>query len=177
MKPFLSAFLISVFLVGCSSGVQRPSEPHTRVNLSDKTPLSSVSINLTKEAKKKAIDNLKFNQHRLLDHIKRALEAHSLLEKSPGKESQELEILVKDMRVRSNFSAIAFGFMAGADSVTGDIVLKDSLGSELDRFEVSVSYALGGLGGGQDEARMGWLYEKFAEETVNELIGKKRNEK
>jgi putative transposase len=29
--------------------------------------------------------------------------------------------------------------------------------------------ALGGLAGGQDEARMGWLYEKFAEKTFAEL--------
>ena len=87
-----------------------------------------------------------------------------------------MEVLVKDMRVRSNFSAVMFGFMAGSDSVTGDVILKDPSGSEMDRFEVSVSYALGGLGGGHDSARMGWLYEKFAEETVNELIGEKEED-
>jgi uncharacterized protein DUF4410 len=76
-----------------------------------------------------------------------------------------LAILVKDMRVRSNFSAVIWGFMAGSDSVSADIVLRDPAGKELDRFEVSASYALGG----QDDARMGWLYEKFAEETVQEL--------
>ena len=37
---------------------------------------------------------------------------------------------------------------------------------------VSVAYALGGIAGGQDETRMSWLYEKFAEETLNELTRK-----
>lgn len=48
-------------------------------------------------------------------------------------------------------------------------MLTDTTGKEIDRFEVSVSYALGGIAGGQDSARMSWLYEKFAEETVKEL--------
>ncbi len=47
--------------------------------------------------------------------------------------------------------------------------MKNAAGAEIDRFEVGASYALGGLAGGQDSARMGWLYEKFAEETINEL--------
>ncbi len=76
---------------------------------------------------------------------------------------------VKDVRVRSNFSAVMWGFMAGNDHITGDIVIQNNNGSELDRFEVSVSYALGGLAGGMDSSRMGWLYETFAEETVKEL--------
>jgi hypothetical protein len=80
-----------------------------------------------------------------------------------------LEVRVKDVRVRSNFTAIMFGFMAGSDSIKADIIVKSPSGQELDRFEVSTSYALGGLAGGQDSARMGWLYEKFAEETLKEL--------
>ena len=81
----------------------------------------------------------------------------------------ELEIRIKGVRVRSNFSAVMWGFMAGSDYITADVVLKDAGGKEIDKYEVSVSYALGGLAGGQDSARMGWLYEKFAEETIKEL--------
>ena len=83
---------------------------------------------------------------------------------------------MKDFRVRSNFTAVMFGFMAGNDSITGDVVLRDAAGKELNRFEVSASYALGGLAGGMDDARMGWLYEKFAELTVENLGGPESKE-
>ena len=35
--------------------------------------------------------------------------------------------------------------------------------------KASAAYALGGLAGGQDEARMNWLYEEFAKLTVAEV--------
>jgi hypothetical protein len=41
----------------------------------------------------------------------------------------------------------------------------------LNSFEVSASYALGGLAGGQDDARLSWLYEKFAELASKEITG------
>jgi hypothetical protein len=78
---------------------------------------------------------------------------------------------VTDIRVRTNFSAVMWGFMAGDDHINGIVVARSPTGDELQRFEVSASYALGGLAGGQDEARMGWLYESFAEETLKELTG------
>lgn len=166
------AFMVATvfFLGGCASGVTRtPSAPTRDMSLSSANQVANVSVSLTSDAKKKAIENLKFNPDELLSYVKRALEANSLLSSSTDKSRLNLEIQVKDMRVRSNFSAVMWGFMAGADSVTADIVIKDSLNKELDRFEVSASYALGGMGGGQDSARMGWLYEKFAEETTKEL--------
>jgi hypothetical protein len=134
-------------------------------------PLASVTVTLTPEARQKATENLKFNPDELQSHVRRALEAHSVL-KSAGGSQPTLEVQVKDMRVRSGFSAIMFGPMAGSDSVTADIIVKSPAGAQIDKFQVSVSYALGGIGGGQDSARMGWLYEKFAEETVKELLKK-----
>jgi hypothetical protein len=62
-----------------------------------------------------------------------------------------------------------WGFMAGADSLGANVLLKDGAGKTLDAAEVGVSYALGGIGGGDDNARMSWLYEKFTEETLKEL--------
>ncbi len=84
-----------------------------------------------------------------------------------------MEIVVTDIRVRSNFNAVMWGFMAGADHIKGDVVLRSASGEQMDRFGVSASYALGGMAGGQDDARMGWLYEKFAEETVTALSARK----
>ncbi len=176
MKKMLFVVVLVVFgLVGCSSSVKR-EESNTlgKVVLSEQNQISSLSISLTEEAKKKLTENLKFDQNQLLYQVKRALEANSLLNNQSELSLPDLEIQVKDVRVRSNFSAVMWGFMAGSDSITGDIVLKSPSGEEVNRFEVSVSYALGGLAGGQDNARMGWLYEKFAEETINELTNKEK---
>src|SRR5512139_1162615 len=160
-KKLISVVAIAVFLAGCASGVTRaPSASAERMSTPAYNQFSSVSLSLTNEAKEKVAENLKFNPDELLSNIKRALESRSLLDASADKQLPSLEVVVKDMRVRSNFSAIMFGFMAGADSIQGDIVLTDSTGKEIDRFEVSASYALGGIAGGQDSARMSWLYEK-----------------
>jgi hypothetical protein len=61
--------------------------------------------------------------------------------------------------------------MAGADMVKGDVVTRDLQGKEIGRFEVHADYALGGLAGGMDSTRMDWLYEKFAQLTLESLQG------
>lgn len=169
-KKLLSVVAAAFVLAGCASGVTRtPSALAERMNAPAYSQFASVSLSMSAEAKEKALDNLKFNQDELLSYIKRALDSRSLISASDSNQLPRLEVVVKDMRVRSNFSAIMWGFMAGSDLIDGDIVLTDASGKELDRFEVSASYALGGLAGGQDSTRMSWLYEKFAEETVKEL--------
>lgn len=169
MKKLAWLLAGALVLSGCASGVARtPGSGAGYSAASGGKQLSAISILLTDEAKKKSADNLKFNPDELLAHVKRALDANSLVANGDGR-YPDLEIQVKDMRVRSNFSAVMWGFMAGSDSITADVVIKEKGGRELDRYQVSVSYALGGLAGGQDSARMSWLYEKFAEETVKEL--------
>ncbi len=170
MKNKLIAVVASAFILGgCASGVTRAPSASMERSVPAYNQFSAVSLSMTSEAREKAVDNLKFNPDELLSHVKRALDARSLINVSSDKPLPRLEVVIRDMRVRSNFSAIMWGFMAGADSIQGDIVLSDAAGREIDRFEVSASYALGGIAGGQDSTRMSWLYEKFAEETVKEL--------
>jgi hypothetical protein len=126
---------------------------------------------MSKNAEAELADNLKFDQARLLATIKRALSAKELLAKTPDPELPTIEIVVTDIRVRSSFSAVMFGFMAGDDHLNGEVIARDKSGRELQRFQVSASYAFGGLVGGQDGVRMDWLYETFAQETANELTG------
>jgi hypothetical protein len=168
IRRFAIGALVFV-LAGCAAGVKQSSLENKQYLTSQ--PARKISVNLNDEAKSKLADNLKFNQVALLDHVKRALTAQNLLDEARADAKNTVEIVIKDLRVRSNFSAVMFGFMAGNDSIVGDVVLKDGNGKELNKFEVSASYALGGLAGGQDEARMGWLYEKFAELTVENLRG------
>jgi hypothetical protein len=172
-------------LAGCASSVSRngppgAAAPTPAARTLDGKPAQEVTLTMSADAKALLADNLKFDQNRLLDTVKRALAARNLLATAGDApplpdNARNVEILVKDFRARSNFTAVMFGFMAGADSVTGDVIVKDGTGKELSRFQVSASYALGGLAGGQDEARMGWLYEKFAELTLNELTEREQN--
>ncbi len=161
----------ALLLEACSSGVVRPAQEHPVYLAPATTLVNKVTLSFTPEAQKKLADNLKFNQNTLLDTVKRALDARKLLDEKGAAAGQTLEIQLTDIRVRSNFSAFMWGFMAGADRVKGDVIMRDAVGRESNRFSVYADYALGGLGGAQDEARMSWLYEKFAQLTVQNLTG------
>jgi hypothetical protein len=174
----ITMVLVMTALAGCASSVQRPSPAASAANstavpkrivLSPASQAGQVSMSLTDEAKKKISDNLKFDQDELLDHVKRAMTAKELLAPAPANGLPTIEIRITSVRVRTNFSAVMWGFMAGADSIGGDVIVKGTDGQPTDSFHVSVSYALGGLAGGQDSARMDWMYEKFAEETLKGL--------
>lgn len=171
---WLGLLVCSLILTGCASGVQRPSDAAKREAYFAKggKVASDVTISLSKEAKGQLTENLGFNQDRLLATVKRAMEANNMLAKVSSESLPKIEILVTEIRMRSSFSAIAFGFMAGNDRVIGDVIARDSSGQELQRFTVSASYALGGIAGGTDDARMNWLYETFAKHTIEELTGK-----
>lgn len=167
--------LVVASLAGCASGVKRTEDASKREAYfaTGGKLASGVTISLTKEARAMVSDNLKFDRDKLLATVKRALEAKNLLAKNADPALPSIELMVTEIRVRSNAAAVLFGFMAGDDRVVGDVIARDQAGKELQRFTVSVSYALGGLAGGQDDARMGWLYETFAKHTVAELTGEK----
>ncbi|NJC88439.1 MAG: DUF4410 domain-containing protein [Desulfuromonas sp.] len=170
LKLFLVLAFASLLLIGCSAGVARPkASTEEKFCCSVQKPVGSLDVTMTEEGKKSLEDNLKFDAEVLKKTLLRALEAKSLIKIDNSGALPLLGIEIKDVRVRSNFSAVMWGFMAGNDHITGDVVVKDNSGKELDRFEVSAAYALGGLAGGQDDARMSWLYEAFANETIKEL--------
>jgi hypothetical protein len=114
---------------------------------------------------------VRFNQDTLLRLIRQGLEQKHAVTVTPDQTLPSIEILITSIRSRSTFNAIMFGFMAGDDHIKGDVVVRSPEGLELQRFGVSASYALGGLGGGQTDARMGWLYETFAKHVIDELTG------
>lgn len=167
--------LIVAGLAGCASGVKRAEDQSKREAYFAKGGklANEVTVSMTREAKAMHSENLMFDQDKLLAAVKRALDAKNLLAKTADPALPKIEIVISEMRVRSNFSAVMFGFMAGNDRVAGDVIARDPSGRELQRFTVSASYALGGFGGGQDEARMNWLYETFAKHTIAELTGEK----
>ena len=130
--------LMVVVLAGCASGVQRTDDPGRRAAYfsGGGKVAQDVTLTLSKEAQAKLADNLKFDQEKLLATVRRALDAKGLLAKSPDASLPKIEIVVTDIRVRSNFSAVMFGFMAGNDSVAGDVVARSADGKEIQRFSV-----------------------------------------
>lgn len=167
------ALVLAAGLAGCAAGVKRSDDPEKRTAYFARGGKISpdIGMSLNKAAQAQLSDNLKFDQDKLLDTVKRALRGKELLAPAPAADLPTMEIVITDIRVRSSFSAIMFGFMAGDDRVAGEVIARDPTGQERQRFEVSTSYALGGIAGGMDEARLGWVYERFAEELVKELTG------
>jgi hypothetical protein len=177
MKRFFvaAAFLPLMLLGACSSGItpaERGELATPQFAAADKKA-KAVTLSLSAEAQKQLPDNLKFNQDTLLATVRRSLEAKQLLVAGTTDPLPSIEIVVTSIRTRSSFSAVMFGFMAGDDHIKGNVIVRDAAGAELQRFGVQASYALGGLAGGSDEARMNWLYETFAKHTINELTGSK----
>ena len=163
--------LVSIFsvLAGCASGVVRMDGAGKDVPVAKVEPVvKSVNVFLSDAAKKLVPENLKFNQETLRSTIERSLQAQNMIRADT---SQKLDIEITGFRVRSAFTAIMFGFMAGNDNVEGVVTITDAMGKVLKKAKVSASYALGGIGGGQDESRMAWLYEEFTKHTVAELSG------
>lgn len=168
MKTILKFFVFfSVFsLAACAGSVKRADNTSHYQYHGEK--FSNVTVTVSDEAKAKLSDNIKFSSDELGGMIKRRLETQGLIDPH-AKQSMNIEIT--DVRIRSTFNAIMWGVMAGTDHIDGKITLMDA-NRPLDSFEVSASYGLGGLGGGQDSTRINWLYEKFSELTVDELTGK-----
>ena len=96
-------------------------------------------------------DNIQFNMNTLRTTLQRWLEANDLL--APDGDYR-LKVVVNDIRVRSTFNAMMWGFMAGNDHLRGDAIILNLAGEPVYEFGASASYALGGFGGGQDSARM-----------------------
>ena len=162
--------VVMLGLAGCSSNVKRNvvegAAPISTMN-SQPQKVASVQVKLSAAAQAQLADNLKFDTSRFRDTLQRGLTAKNLV---TDNSQQDLVVEITDIRVRSTFSAVMWGFMAGNDHVVGTVSVVDKAGKVLQSFEVSASYALGGVMGG-DESRMSWLYEKFTEHVLKELSG------
>ncbi len=176
-RMFLRVLLAGLFLVplgACASNITRSTNVALTTPYFENTKVKAgnLSLTMTEKARKLAVENLGFNHKQLLDTVRRALEVNRILTEKTDASRPSIEIQVTSVHARSNFAAVMFGFLAGDDHIQGDIIVRAPGGAVVQRFNVSASYALGGLAGGQDSARFGWLYEAFAEHVVKELTGK-----
>lgn len=169
MKKLVVLAVAASLLGGCASSVKRidlvDGQQIQSANYRTEKGINKVTLELNSVAKEKLVENLKFNPDQLRSIIVRGLEARNVI-RSEG--DYTVDVVITDIRVRSSFAAVAFGFMAGADSVKGTVTVHDQNHNPVKSFEVEASYALGGIGG-LDDSRMNWLYEKFSEKTLKEL--------
>jgi hypothetical protein len=169
-KRIYSLILVFVFILGgCSTAVKRPAGYEDQPKPVVKA-LSNFNVTLSENAKSQLPDNAKFNKNELHSTLERTLESLDLL--APDG-SFTMNVVVDDIRVRSNFSAVMWGFMAGDDHLQGDVSILNEHGESVYEFRPEISYALGGFAGGMDSARMSYLYEEFAEVVAKELEIKK----
>ena len=151
-------------LAGCAGTIKQ--DARIRGDVSRLEGVGQVLAKMSPDAAKQQGDNPQFNRDELATRLRYRLESRGLT--APAA-THQVEIVVTDIRVRGAFAAIMFGFMAGDDHINGHVRVLDPSGRALRSFEVKASYALGGLAGGQDGARMGWLYDKFADMAAEEL--------
>jgi hypothetical protein len=158
--------VMSVLIVGCAGTVQRDSNSGSK-RISDAT-YSDVKVSLSDGARALQADNVQFNVRELSDYIRRRLEASSVLRQDG---THRVEVVIESFRVRSAAAAVLFGVMAGTDNIEGQVRVFNAAGRQVHGYTINTSYGLGGWAGGADGTRMSWLYDKFSELTVAELIG------
>jgi len=167
-RGIFTAIFVSVFaLGGCSTSVKRSdsagaSKPVVKA-------LQSFEVTLSEQAQKQWADNVKFDVKTFNSTLERSFNANKLLAEDG---SFRLQVVIDDIRVRSTFNAIMWGFMAGEDHLHGDVIILDLEDKAVYRFRPEVSYAFGGVAG-TDSTRMNYLYESFAEAVVEELLQQK----
>lgn len=172
-KSVMQVLLYLIILIGlsaCASSVKQMDSVTAESSRLIGQKYGGISVSLSEDMTSKLSGNLTFNTDEFKNTVKNTLQDGGLI--SPTSE-YSINILLTDIRIRSIFNAVMFGFMAGNDHLIGTITITDKNKKVLKSFEVSASYALGGLAGGQDSMRMSWLYQKFAELTVAELKGQK----
>lgn len=162
------AWLAAVGLSGCAGTVQRDAGSANGHAKLVGASYSTMELVMTDQARRLQVDNPQFNAQELAGYLQRRLDGNGLLKSDAA---YKVNVTIDEFRVRSAVSAVLFGVMAGTDSIDGHVQVLDARGRTLHSFKISASYGLGGWGGGQDGTRMTWLYDKFAELTVSELMG------
>lgn len=159
--------LLVATLLGCASQVTRP--PQAATTREPVRALTSFEIEISAAAKATMADaeTQKFDLVAFRGVVQRTLDAAKLV--SPDGDFK-LTVTIDELRVRSTFNAIMWGFMAGTDQLNGTATLNRLDGRPVGSFKVGTSYGLGGFAGGQDSSRVVWLYEEFAKMLTQELV-------
>ncbi len=163
-----SIALVLLALGACATNVQRYTNVPTARVVAGSDVIRSVSVTLSASGQSDWAQNTQFDKNTLLTHVEQVLQAQRIYAPNSGGQDT-LEVQITAIRVRSTFNAVMWGFMAGSDNLRGDVYLRDPSGKLLNHFSVYASNALGGIAGGAQSVRWGWLYNKFAQLVAQNL--------
>jgi len=156
---------VALLSAACAGTAHRTESPGN-LPAAGMLKVKSVDARVSPKAKEQLPDNIKFDLNALKSTVERTLSASNLEDAGVA---ATLDVEVTNVYIRGSFSAVMFGFFAGADNIAGNVRVLDPEGKVLRSFEVDASYAFGGLAGGQDSVRLNYLYEKFAQLTRDQL--------
>lgn len=167
MLRFIVVIILALSVSACasSSRLNRGADSYAYAG----EQYGQIEVALSDDIRNDAAKAARAEQLDLKRKIRSYLVANRAFDESAA---NKLEVVVNSIHIRNAFNAVMFGFMSGRDNVEGTVTLKDDTGLQKSSFNISASYALGGVAGGQDGARLGWLGDKFAELTANMVVGK-----
>ncbi|MDH5232650.1 MAG: DUF4410 domain-containing protein [Gammaproteobacteria bacterium] len=169
VKKLLVATCIAM-LAACSTSVKRLDDGNGETRAIQSQSIAEYNIHLTENAQQDQLNNREFREEELKRAISDVMRKNNLGSNEKNGKTLVLDVQVTNIRVRSSFAAIMFGFLAGSDYIRGEVTLKDQTGKQYGQFLVSADYAFGGFAGGQNDVRMNWLYEAFAESLAKALL-------
>jgi hypothetical protein len=166
----IAAAVLIATLAGCASQVTRQPEATTTVEPVRALTSFEIEISPASKAAMADAETQKFDLVVFRGVIQRTLDAAKLV--SPDGDFK-LTVTIDQLRIRSTFNAVMWGFMAGTDQLDGTATVARLDGRPAGSFKVGTSYGLGGFAGGQDSSRVAWLYEEFAKVLTQELVARR----
>jgi len=167
------ALLLALGTAACGSAVSPASDPAVaRPVLSPARPAGQVTMTFSPEAQTYIAANPAFTHADLLAKVRTTLQAETLLVSASTSGAPTVSIRITEAFLRSTAAAAMFGALAGNDRITGEVSVTGADGAVLQRFNVTASYAWGGVAAAH-ETRTGWLYEAFANRVAEGLRGPK----
>ena len=167
LKIVTMTTLFAVMVSGCASTASLKSQYSGYKYYGEKYGKVEVtqSDNVAKDARK----GVRLEEMSLDTKIVNQLKTAGVYDESSG---NSISVVINSIHIRNAFNAVMLGVLAGADSLNGTVTLMKG-DKQLACFDVKASYALGGTAGGQNQVRLGWLSDKFAEETAQMILGTK----
>jgi hypothetical protein len=169
-KPILlvAAFLVLLVGAGCSvvsGGTQTPSDPPDGTTaLAGGRSVGNLTIALDKENLPYDVTSVaeEYEVTRILgNRVREHLEARGAMANG----SLDVTVKIVGMRLRSNGTAIWWGFFAGGDWITVDVVVSEN-GTEVNRFQTGTSTVLGGMIYGGRSTRIGRMMKTLGERVA-----------
>lgn len=166
-KRNIFVVLVMLFLSACAAHVQMADNSASYAYAGEK--YGKINIVLADQISTDASKAERARQLNLESAIQSALRAQGLYDETSA---NAVNVSINTLHIRNAFNAIMWGALSGTDNMDGTVKLVNDSNVEKASFDITASYGAGGFSGGQNDVRLGWLSNKFAELTANTIKGK-----